>query len=333
MTFPSLPGLPRHACLVTILLVACGGGSGSQAVFPGTIEVNESDAAPLVGGRVIEVRVIEGDSVLAGDTLAVLTQATLPAAVEERRARVAAARARLADLRRGSRAPELERAEADLAAAETETDRSARDFVRAERLVKDGVIPAQEFDRVKTAAEGAARRRDAARATLQLLREGSRADQIQAAEAELASAVASLKGARADLAELAVTAAVSGVVLSRHTDPGEVVPAGTPIVTIGEVSSRWVRVYLPASLVARLPIGSEAAITFAEPPSRRVAEPPVQGRLQAVNPRAEFTPRAALTEEERSDLLFAARIELLNPPPGFRPGLPVNVRFSAPAPR
>jgi HlyD family secretion protein len=123
------------------------------------------------------------------------------------------------------------------------------------------------------------------------------------------------------------------VVLSRHTDPGEVVPSGTPIVTIGDVSSRWVRVYLPASLVARLPIGSPAEVTPAEPPSRRVAEPPVQGRLQAVNPRAEFTPRAALTEEERSDLLFAARIELLNPPPGFRPGLPVNVRFSAPAPR
>jgi HlyD family secretion protein len=296
------------------------------------VEVNESDAAPLVGGRVIEVRVIEGDSVLVGDTLAVLTRATLPAAVEERRARVAAARARLADLRRGSRAPELERAEAELAAAETEADRGARDLVRAEKLVQDGVIPAQEFDRVKTAAEAAARRRDAARATLQLLREGSRADQIQMAEAELASAVAALEGARADLDELAITAPVSGVVLGRHADPGEVVPAGTPLLTIGEVSSRWVRVYLPASLVARLPIGTEAAITVTEPPGSRVAEPPVQGRLQAVNPRAEFTPRAALTEEERSDLLFAARIELIDPPPGFRPGLPVNVRFSVPAP-
>jgi HlyD family secretion protein len=331
MKSPPLPTLSRDACsIATILLLACGGGNGNQAVFPGTVEVNESDAAPLVGGRVIEVRVIEGDSVLLGDTLAVLTQATLPAAVEDRRARVAAARARLADLRRGSRAPELERAGAELAAAETEADRSARDLVRAEKLVQDGVIAAQEFDRVKTAAEAAARRRDAARATLQLLREGSRSDQIQMAEAELASAVASLKGARADLGELAVTAPVRGVVLGRHTDPGEVVPSGTPIVTIGDVSTRWVRVYLPASLVARLPIGSEAAITFAEPPSR-VAEPPMQGRLQAVNPRAEFTPRAALTEEERSDLLFAARIELVDPPPGLRPGLPVNVRFPVPA--
>jgi HlyD family secretion protein len=285
-----------------------------------------------VGGRVIEVRVIEGDSVHAGDTLALLTQATLPAAVEERRARVAVAQARLADLRRGSRAPELDRAVAELAAAETEADRSARDLVRAEKLVQDGVIPAQEFDRVKSAAEAAARRRDAARATLQLLREGSRADQIQMAEAELASAVASLQGARADLDELAVTSPVSGVVLSRNTDPGEVVPAGTPIVTIGDVSNRWVRVYLPASLVVRLPIGSPAEVTPAEPPSRRTAEPPTTGRLQAVNPRAEFTPRAALTEEERSDLLFAARIELVDPPPGLRPGLPVNVRFPPPAP-
>ena len=333
MTSSTRHKLTGFTCVTTLLLAGCGEASGRPAVFPGTVEVDESDAAPLVGGRVIEVRVIEGDSVRAGDTVAVLTQATLPAMVAERLARVAAARARLADLRRGSRAPELERAEAELAAAEAEADRGARDLVRAEKLVQDGVIPPQEFDRVKSAAEAAARRRDAARATLELLREGSRSDQIRMAEAELASAEASLRGARADLGELAVTASVSGVVLGRHVDPGEVIPSGTPIVTIGEVSRRWVRVYLPAHLVAKLPIGSPAEVSPAEPPNRRAAEPLASGRLQAVNPRAEFTPRAALTEEERADLVFAARVELVNPPPELRPGLPVNVRFPSPTPQ
>ncbi|MDX2121694.1 MAG: HlyD family efflux transporter periplasmic adaptor subunit [Gemmatimonadota bacterium] len=318
----------RHpSALLLVLVLACGGAA--ETSFPGTIELDESDAAPLVGGRIVELRVQEGDSVTAGDTVAILTQTTLPAAVAERRARLAQARARLADLQRGSRAAELDRAAADLAAAEAEADRTARDLARAEDL-RDGIIAPQEYDRIKAAADAAARRRDAARATLELAREGTRTDQIRAAEAEVASAEALLAGARADVGELAVLAAVSGVVLGRHADPGEVVAAGTPLATIGDAAHRWVRVYLPAALVATLPAHASAEITVAESPNRPIAQSPVVGRLLSVNAKAEFTPRAALTEEERADLLFAARVGFDSAPAGFRPGLPVVVRFPAP---
>jgi HlyD family secretion protein len=137
------------------------------------------------------------------------------------------------------------------------------------------------------------------------------------------SAEALLSGASADVKELAVLAAVPGVVLGRHVDPGEVVAAGTPLVTIGEVARRWVRVYLPASLIAGLAPGADANVTVAG--QQRV----VKGRLGAVSAKAEFTPRAALTEEERADLLFSSRIELVDPPATLRPGLPVTVRFTA----
>jgi len=308
---------------------ACSRGGGTAPGFPGTIEVDESDAAPLIGGRVLEVRVEEGDSVRVGDTLAVLTQSSLPATVADRAARLAMARARLADLRRGSRAPELERAEADLAAAEAEANRTTRDLERVEPLAQSGVVAPQELDRAKSAAETSARRRDAARAALELAREGTRSDQIKAAAADVQSAAAQLRGASADLGELAVLAAVSGVVLGRHADPGEVVAAGTPLVTLGEVSRRWVRVYLPASLLATLPAGAPAEIHVAnaERGGGRGAAPAVTGTLVAVSSKAEFTPRAALTEEERADLLFASRVELSNPPAAFRPGLPVTVTF------
>jgi multidrug resistance efflux pump len=324
--------LRATALLGLLVLGACGGQPGSP-VFPGTIELDESDAAPLVGGRIVEVRVDEGDSVRLGDTLAILTQSTLPAAVEQRRAQLAVARARLADLQRGSRAPELDRAQAQLAAAEAEADRTAKDLARIEPLATNGVVPAQELDRANAAAKSASRQRDAARAALELAQEGSRSDQIRAAQAEVQSAEAQLRGASADLGELAVVAAINGVVLSRHADPGEVVAAGTPLLTVGEVARRWVRVYLPAHLLSELQAGAPATVSVSsaghgDPAS---ATPPVEGRLGAVNSKAEFTPRAALTEEERADLLFASRVELVNPPATFRPGLPVTVRFTAEA--
>ncbi len=318
----------RSPLLVSTLLIfaaGCHRGAADAASYPGTIEVDESDAAPLVGGRVVTIRVEEGDSVRAGDTLAVLTQSAIPATLEDRRARLAAARARLADLQRGSRAAEVERAAADLAAAEAEADRTARELARSEQLLQNQIIAQQDFDRARALAESAARRRDASRATLELLKEGSRSDQVRAAAADVQSAEAQLAGASADAGELAVLAAVSGVVLGRHADPGEVVAAGTPLVTIGVVARPWVRVYLPAKLIVHLPKGSAARVT----PAGGLEADGMPGTLGSVSAKAEFTPRAALTTEERADLLFASRVELTNPPPTVRPGLPVVVRFDA----
>ena len=309
--------------LVVSALAGCSRERDGVTAFPGTVEVDESDAAPLVGGRVVSVRVQEGDSVRIGDTLAVLTQSAIPATLEDRRARLRAAQARLQDLRRGSRASELDRAQADLAAAEADADRTARDLARAEPLSRNGVIAQQEFDRLRNVAETAARKRDAIRATLDLAREGTRTDQVRAAEAEVQSAEALLKGASADVSELAVLAAVDGVVLGRHADPGEVVAAGTPLVTIGEVARSWVRVYLPAKLVVGLPRGSAARVV----PAGGTDADGIDGKLGSVSAKAEFTPRAALTEEERADLLFASRVELDHPSATIRPGLPVTVRF------
>lgn len=314
--------MTRHLPFLALLLLsACHKGS-IERTFPGTLELNESDAAPLIGGRILAIRVDEGDTVHLGDTIAVLTQANLPAQVEQRRAILAASRARLADLQRGARSAEIDRAAAELAAAESEADRTGKELLRAEKLAASRIIPEQDLDRARTAAESAARRRDAARASLELMREGSRQDLIRAAAADVQSAEAQLSGANADFRELAVLAASPGVILGRHADPGEVVAAGTPLVTIGDVNHRWVRVYLPAQLLATLPVGAPAEIV-----TLSVGVPRLKGRLGAVNPKAEFTPRAALTEEERADLLFAARVELDHPPATLRPGMPVTVTF------
>ena len=311
--------------LLPLLLAACNGASHDQLVFPGTVELDESDHAPLVTGRVTDVRVTEGDTVRIGDTLATLVRAGLPEAVEQRVAQLASARARLADLKRGSRAAELDRAAAQLAAAEAEASRTARDLERIQTMARDGAVSPQEVDAATTAAATAARQRDAAKATLELAQEGTREDQVRAAEADVRTAEALVRSARADLGELAITAAVDGVVLGRQADPGEVIAAGTPVVTVGIVGRRWVRVFLPSRLVGRLPAGTPVSVMLAGDGDTA----PVAGRIGAVNPMAEFTPRAALTEEERADLLFAVRVELQDPPASLRPGLPVTVRLEA----
>ncbi|HEU0077010.1 MAG TPA: biotin/lipoyl-binding protein, partial [Longimicrobiaceae bacterium] len=91
----------RHALLAAaLLLAACGGSDGETAV--GTVELTEFDLAPTQPARIVAVRVDEGDSVRAGDTLAVLTHPSLPGDVAGRAAGVQVAEANLRDLRAGA---------------------------------------------------------------------------------------------------------------------------------------------------------------------------------------------------------------------------------------
>lgn len=287
----------------------------------GTVEIREMDVSPVVPARIASVRVDEGDSVRAGDTIAVLTVSTLPADIAGREARLASAQAQLRDLERGARAPELERARADLRAATAEAARTADDARRIQALFEAGAVSRREWDAVRTAAEMAAARRDAARDALDLLVEGTRPDRIRAARAEVEAARAALEGSRATAGDLVLTAPASGRVLGRHADPGETVAAGTPIATIGLARQAWVRVFVHADRLPHIAVGDTVRITVPG------ATDGLRGRVASIADRAEFTPRAALTEEERADQLFGVRVDVLDDTGIAKAGMPASVAF------
>jgi HlyD family secretion protein len=309
--------------LVGVLLAAAAcRRNGDEAVAMGTVEVVEVDVAPMIPARVVRVWVNEGDLVKAGDTLVTLTQATLQPDIEGRRARVRAAEAQLRDLQAGARPAQLDRAEAELRLAEAEANRTASDVTRFTPLAKDGSISEQQFEAVRTAAATAAARRDAARESVRLLREGARPDLIRGARAEVEGARASLAGAVQTASDLILTAAVTGLVTGRNAEPGEILAPGEAAVTIGNVGAPYARVYVDQRLLPQLSIGDSVTATLDAFPDR-----PIAGRIVALNDRAEFTPRVALTEEERADLLFGVKVELRGGDGLLKAGLPIAVRF------
>jgi HlyD family secretion protein len=159
---------------------------------------------------------------------------------------------------------------------------------------------------------------------LQLLRQGTRPERIAAARAEVATARAALEAAQATRSDLVLRSPVDGIVLGRHAEIGEVVAAGTPVVSVGEAAKPWVRVYVSPEDAARLTIGAPAVATLDDLPDREFT-----GRVASVATKAEFTPRVALTEEERADMLFAVRVDLEDSTGTLKAGLPVTVRFES----
>jgi len=294
----------------------------------GTVEVIEVDVAPLIVGRVTRMWVDEGAMVRAGDTLVSLTVGTTRPDIDARRARLASAEALLRDLEAGARPAELDRASADLRGAEADAARTDQDLKRLAPLAQSGTVSAQDFDAATAAARTAGARRDAARESLRLLREGARPERIQSARADVASARASLESAEGTATDLVLTAPVTGVVLGRHAEPGEVLRGGEPALTLGDLAHPWVRVFVDQRALPLMRVGDAATAVLDAYPNTSFP-----GRIVSVRDKAEFTPRVALTEEERADLLFGVKIELSDTLGLLKPGLPVTVRVMASAPR
>jgi HlyD family secretion protein len=317
----------KRRLLLLGALAACHRSDGAVRAT-GTVEVREMDVTPQVPARVVRVLTDEGESVRAGDTLVVLTQSTTRADIAGQEARVRAAEASLREAVAGPRRSEIQRAEADLRVAEAEVKRTAQELERTRPLAANAVVSRQALDDAKAAADAAIGRRDAAREALQMLREGTRPERVQAARAELASARAALAGTQAVAGDLVLTSPVDGVVISRNAEPGELLGAGQSAITLGESAAPFVRVYVSTRLLPRVREGQRAVARLDGYPNH-----PIPGRVVAINPQAEFTPRVALTEAERADLLFGVKVALTDTTGLLRPGLPATVELETGKPQ
>jgi HlyD family secretion protein len=309
-------------------LGACQSAQDDGTVV-GTLEQVEVDVGPLQPARALRVLVDEGDAVTIGDTLVVFSTPTLAATGEQLEARAVAAARAAEELARGARPAEIGRARAEAEAATAEAERAAADLARLEPLAARGDISRQQLGAARAAVQVSASRRDAAREALRLVEEGARRERREAAVAEAQSARAAVEAWRATAGDLVLRAPVDGVVTSRHVEPGEVLGAGQSAISVGQPSRPWARVYVSSAVLSRLKIGDSVTAWLDGDSARFV------GRVVSVSSRAEFTPRVALTEQERADLLFGVRIEFAAPVASngatLRAGLPITVRLPAAA--
>jgi HlyD family secretion protein len=318
----------RAASIVALLalvvsLSACA--KSNEIRGHGTLEIDEIDVASLVGGRVARLYVDEGDTVRAGDTLAVLDRGEVTAGLEAQAAQAERAMAQYRDIRSGPRTPELIAARSELAAATSAAEVAERDHRRALELLEGSVISAAEADRAKSARDAAVARRDAAREQLRMLEQGSRRGQVEAAASGAEAARAEFLASRSRAGELVLTAPSDGVVLLRNFDRGEIAAPGQPVVTLGDPDRLWMRVYIAAPDLPRVRRGAAVEVKV-----QGVAKS-FAGRVSEIATAAEFTPRTALTEEERANLVFGVKVRIDPTGGGLQPGLPAEARI-APAP-
>ncbi|HUL03012.1 MAG TPA: efflux RND transporter periplasmic adaptor subunit [Gemmatimonadales bacterium] len=278
-------------CFAALLVAGCA-GRGDTVEVSGTVEIRDIQLAPLTWGRLERLLKDEGDSVHAGDTVAILTQPGLNAVIGQRQAQARAATLRVAEV----------------TAAQADSERAANDLARGERLLKQNIVSPQQYDGLRTAAAAAAARLAA----------------VRAAPSDAAAAREAVDAASSARDELTLVAPADGLVLVRYADQGEVLASGSPVVSIGLVRQPWVRAYVGERDIGRVKVGQPANLRVDAYPGQSFP-----GHITEIASRAEFTPRVALTERERADLVFGIKIEPNDGDGGGRlkAGMPVTIEL------
>lgn len=312
----------RLALIISALLLIAGCNRNLEngpLKLTGTVETTTVVVSFKVPGRLKERLVDEGQQVRAGQIVARLEDDELK---DERKLRIAdqlSARAALADLQAGSRREEIAAADATVARLKAEADRASRDAERAETLFKKEVIPRKELDAARAARDAATAAVREGEERLKLARAGARPDAVVAAKARLEGAAASRSLAETRLSQAVLAAPLNGTVLAKHAEPGELLGAGSPVITVGRLDEVWVRAYIPETRLGRVKLGQKAVVTSDTWKGREY-----HGTVSFIASEAEFTPRNVQTAAERVKLVYRIKITIANPKQELKPGMPVD---------
>jgi HlyD family secretion protein len=289
----------------------------------GNIEVIEAEVSFKIPGRVEKRFVDEGDSVQAGQRVALLDSSELRDEVAMRRAEVHTAQAALAELQHGSRPEEISQGEAYLHMVRAEEARLRSDRVRLTALHQKDLISTQAWEAAVSAHEMAAARVRDAEERLTLLKKGPREEKLSQAAAQLERARNALAASETRLGYISIASPVTGVVLSKNIEAGEYVSPGTPVVTVGDIGRVWVRAYVDETDLGRVKLGQWVCVSTDTYPGKQYA-----GRVGFIASQAEFTPKMVQTQKERVKLVYRTKVDVDNPNQELKPGMPADVLIS-----
>lgn len=291
-----------------------------QLTLYGNVDIREVELGFNVSGRVEQMLFEEGDQVDQDQLLAGLERDRFIDRVESVRANVRRQRAVVARLEAGSRPEEIERAQAEVAAAQAALRSAQLVYERRLALVRTEAVSQETVDEAREARDRAAANLEAAQQTLQLVIKGPRQEDIEAARAQLQALEAELALAQEDLIDTDVYAPNAGTIRVRIVEPGAIVRAGEPIYTLSLQDPVWVRAYVSEPNLGRIYPGmSVKVITDSRP------EQPYRGQIGFISPAAEFTPKTVQTPEVRTSLVYRFRVIVENPDYGLRQGMPVTL--------
>jgi HlyD family secretion protein len=247
----------------------------------GRIEAKLVDAVAKDALRVKEILVDEGDLVKPGQVLVRLDTATFDSQLNQAKLQVATAQERVAS------------ANFAVVRQQSLVDNAQLEFERTRKLVEQNALSQREFDERNTSL----------RTSTAALAEAEA--QLRTAKQEVEVAQANVATIQTHIDDATLKSPVTGRVLYRLAEPGEMLAAGGKALTLVNLQDVYMEIYLPSEQAASLKVGAEARLTVDYAPGRAAA-----AHVSFVSPEAQFTPKQVETRSERDKLMFRVKIQV-----------------------
>jgi HlyD family secretion protein len=252
--------------------------------FYGTVEAVEVLISAQVTGRITSLSAEEGQHVEQGRLVATIDDRLYEAQVEQARVTVESTRAQFAVI-------------------EAQLEGVGISLARTRQLLATGSATEKQLDDLETQEA--------------VLRAQERVVRAQVVQAE-----AALQLAETQLGYTRIHAPESGTVLRRDVEMGETVLPGSALMTLADLSSMEVNVYVPGPMLGKIGLGQRVDLVTDSYPDRTL-----RGSVATIADEAEFTPKNVQTRDERVRLVYRVKVRVSNPDGILKTGMPVDAWF------
>lgn len=292
-----------------------------EDIIQGQVEVSEYRVSSKVPGRILELRVEEGDFVHAGDTLAILDAPEVQAkrAQAESVRRAASAVNEMAD--NGAREETIRGAFELLQQAKAANDIAHKTFQRVNNLYNEGVVSAQRRDEAQAAVEATDAQVKAAQSQYDMARNGSRVEERKATSAQVDQASGAIAEVNSYIKETIQRAQKDGEVTEIYPKVGELVGTGSPIMSIAEMDKMWGVFNVREDQLANMKVGDEITV-FAPAFNKNL-----KMKVYYLKDQGSYSVWKATKTTGQYDLkTFEVRARLVEKFEGLRPGMSLIIK-------
>ncbi|RYV04202.1 hypothetical protein SOPP22_00195 [Shewanella sp. OPT22] len=303
-----------------LFLTSCFNQTAIQAL--GTLERDRITFSATGNEIIRQLPFHEGAQVKVGDVLVKLDTKHQNAITAQAQANVAKATAMLAKLTNGERPEDIAVANANIENARARDNETEKTYRRISELYQRKLVSRAQLDSAKASRDSARANLSSANEAFRKLTAGARIEDIDQAKAELEAAKAVFALEEQRLKDLTVTATRNGILDSLPYKLGERVPTGGVVAVVLADNAPYARVYVPASMRLDFAIGKQVVVHIDG------VKTSFLGQVRKISDEPAFSPYYALTEQERSHLMYLAEITLPKTAERLPSGMPVQADFS-----
>jgi len=264
--------------IVIYLLINTNKRNPDEISGSGTIEVTEVEIASKISGKVERIECDEGNNVKAGDLLVVLSHNELDAQLNQAKANLESVKAQITQL-------------------DLQLQNVKDNLIRAKELFKVGNYTRQQLDKDET--------------QYKVINA-----QCEAAKQTYAQVEAQINYINAQIENAYLKTPISGIVLQKNVEVGEIVSPGMSILTIGDLKKPWLKIYITEDKLSNVKLNDKAIVKIDSSTGKTY-----EGKVVYISSKAEFTPKNIQTKEERVKLVYAVKIILDNKNGELKPGM------------